>query len=264
MSKKFTVAAVKNDIKTIQQLVDFVDIEFKDENGHAALMLAADYGHTEILELLIQKGAKLENEYRYGKQTALFYAIANRHIDSALTLIKYGANVNHSDSSYDTPLIIASFNGNEEMVNLLLKKGSDVNLRNENEDTALMCAVCQSYHRIVESIMAYNADIGGAFELAEENHDYISMALLKEDINQPDENGDTLLIKACKRKDEKSVLFLVEMAGSDCLFIENNNGDSAYKILDRKQSLPAGLQALKEKLVLEKFINEVNVSSPSL
>lgn len=87
-----------------------------------------------------------------------------------------------------------------------------------------------------------------------ENHNLPLMNILRPNFaSHQDINGATLLIKACQDKNEKIVFHSLETAPKEYanFFYEDKNGESAYKVLKRKRSLPKGLQALKEKLILD-------------
>lgn len=90
--------------------------------------------------------------------------------------------------------------------------------------------------------------------MAIENRDYISMVLLDINLlNYQDRLGETLLLKSCTYLNEKVILFLYEK-GAD-FFIQDNGGHSAFDQLSLKRKLPDSLQALKEKLILQKSID---------
>ena len=68
-----------------------------------SLRQAAERGNTEIVNLLIQSGANPDQPDSYDI-TPLMMAALQGHYDTALRLIKLGANVNAKDKSNQTPL----------------------------------------------------------------------------------------------------------------------------------------------------------------
>lgn len=70
----FCMSIVKGDIETVKKLIDLgADINEKS-NGLTPLMFAAKYNRTDILELLITKGAKLKTKDSKKGYTALKFA----------------------------------------------------------------------------------------------------------------------------------------------------------------------------------------------
>merc|ERR1711964_588666 len=100
------VACEKNllegDDDTLSQLLDAVDEHLK-----TALHEAAEYGHTEICVLLIERGAKKETQDNC-QRTPLHWAAANHHKDACETLLGKGANIMAKDEYGDTPLHLAA------------------------------------------------------------------------------------------------------------------------------------------------------------
>ena len=62
-------------------------------------------------------------------------AVRGSSIEATQKAIAAGANVNEIDSGM-TPLLIAVYRGDEEMVRLLLQNGADPNLRPDPSDTS--------------------------------------------------------------------------------------------------------------------------------
>ena len=90
-----------------------------------ALYEAANRGHTEIVQLLLQAGADPDKSNNLG-WTPLHAAVANNHRDVAKLLLENGADPHVADD-YDgwTPLHTATHYGQMIMVQLLLDGGAD-------------------------------------------------------------------------------------------------------------------------------------------
>lgn len=84
--------AVKNG--DLDQVRTFVEkdksVVSKDVNGRFPLIVASDYGQTEIIDLLISKGADVNTSDKYGI-TPLLSAIYEGHTDSVKLLLQKGA-----------------------------------------------------------------------------------------------------------------------------------------------------------------------------
>ena len=67
-------------------------------------------------------------------------------------LLKRGADVNAKDNDGDTPLLMASEIGPEDVVRLLIEKGADVNAANNLGSTPLTMA-CEKGHEDVAHLL---------------------------------------------------------------------------------------------------------------
>jgi ankyrin repeat protein len=80
----------------------------KDPVGRSSLSLAASEGHTSLIDLLLDKGAVLEDTDKEGL-TALGWACVRGRLNAAQCLIDRGADVNTCDKTGRTPLDLAAF-----------------------------------------------------------------------------------------------------------------------------------------------------------
>ncbi|XP_076242234.1 zinc-RING finger and ankyrin repeat domain-containing protein rolling pebbles [Calliopsis andreniformis] len=100
-------------------------LDQRDPAERTALMLAASEGHTNLIELFLDKGSILESRDKEGL-TALCWACVRGRLAAVQNLIDRGADVNTSDNTGRTPLDLAAFQGNPKLVQLLLEKGAAV------------------------------------------------------------------------------------------------------------------------------------------
>ncbi|CAK9824589.1 Protein TANC2 [Anthophora retusa] len=100
-------------------------LDQRDPAGRSALMLAASEGHTNLIELFLDKGSVLESRDKEG-MTALCWACVRGRLTTVQNLIDHGADVNTNDNTGRTPLDLAAFQGNPKLVQLLLEKGAAV------------------------------------------------------------------------------------------------------------------------------------------
>lgn len=102
--------------------------EARDDSGATLLMEAVRAGQLEMVEHLIARGADIEAQLPNGG-TALFIAAWKKRPAILRSLIGHGAQVN-GNAKASAPIILAAGQGNEEVVKLLLDAGADANAVN--------------------------------------------------------------------------------------------------------------------------------------
>ncbi len=105
-------------------------LDGRDRDGITLLMEAAKSGKLEMVGHLIELGADV-NERLPGGGTALFVAISSRNPDTVRSLIEAGAEVGGNEKAAD-PIIFAAALQVEEVVELLIAAGANVNAVNRN------------------------------------------------------------------------------------------------------------------------------------
>uniref|UniRef100_A0A1I8J5W0 ANK_REP_REGION domain-containing protein n=1 Tax=Macrostomum lignano TaxID=282301 RepID=A0A1I8J5W0_9PLAT len=101
--------------------------DLPDSEGATALMLAADAGHHELIEKLVELGAFVQAQDSHGR-TALTRACEAGHVRAAKSLIDKGADASHQDDRGLICVKWAEQNGHSELLRLL----DSFFLRNEN------------------------------------------------------------------------------------------------------------------------------------
>ena len=71
---------------------------------------------------------------------ALVNAVTEQHDDCVKSLIRAGADVNHTDEHINTALNTAVLNGCDQYVRMLIETGANVNTRDAQSRTPLICA----------------------------------------------------------------------------------------------------------------------------
>ena len=103
------------DVKTVRAILcssqfDKKSLNWRNQSGQTALHVAAKSGHTEIVRMLVNSGAFIENINSSG-ETALHVACKEGHFSVMTALIQHGAAVNgFCVSSKSTPLHLAAIN----------------------------------------------------------------------------------------------------------------------------------------------------------
>lgn len=110
-------------------------------DGLTAMALAAYFGHRDIAEFLIRKGADVDAHSADDRKfNALTGAVEARHADIVELLVRHGANVNHVYEEEFTPLLNAVLGGDAIIARFLLEAGADPNLGSYKGKKALAVA----------------------------------------------------------------------------------------------------------------------------
>ena len=126
-------------------------------HGKQAIWTAIEFKHPEVVKVLIDAGADVNQPGDYG-QTMVMLAADHKNLEIMQLLIDAGADVNRANEYKIAPLASAAEQGSKEVVDLLIKAGAKVNARNTYGGTALQVAVLRGYIDIVKSLIAAGAD----------------------------------------------------------------------------------------------------------
>ncbi|KAJ7483657.1 hypothetical protein FB451DRAFT_1170245 [Mycena latifolia] len=129
----------------------------------AALCVASSNGHIQLVQLLIDAGAKVnaQNDY-YGDPLAT--ASVNGHESVVQLLIKKGADVNAQGGFFGNALQAASMDGHKSVVQLLIEKGADVNAQGGRYGNALLAASVDGHESVVQLLIEKGADVNAQGE----------------------------------------------------------------------------------------------------
>ena len=167
-------------------------VNAKGGNYKTPMQIAAIAGHADILSLLLEHGADVEDGAKawtplhraswkgnleagqclidHGAdinarttlgETPLFRAVYQEHVEFARMLLnnKRGASINVLDDNLGwTPLHAAVYKRNSQAVRLLLEHGGDVNARSKYGETPSQLGSQKRYREMVELLSEYGAE----------------------------------------------------------------------------------------------------------
>ncbi len=135
------------------------DVNATDVDGSTALHWAAYRGDVELVDLLLQAGAKATTVNAYGV-APLALAVEGGNPAVVARLVKAGADVNAGTTGGETPLMTASRTGKVDVVKVLLENGAKVNAAESTRgQTALMWAAAEGHADVVQVLIQKGADI---------------------------------------------------------------------------------------------------------
>ena len=135
-------ATWKGDLEKIKKLLDKKPelVNAQDESGWTPLHYSVYYfqeNHTEIIDLLIAKGAKV-NIRTIDMRTPLHNAAEAGNKYAVELLISKGADINVKDDSNCTPFFNALVKGHQEIIDLLLAKGAEIDVKDKKARIMLL------------------------------------------------------------------------------------------------------------------------------
>lgn len=116
-----------------------VAVDAGDYDGWTPVMIAADEGHEEIVELLIEAGADVRAKDKTGA-TSLHWASRSGHAEVVERLIRAGARVGAKDKLGTTPVLPAARYGRDRVIEILHAAGASVTVKNRRGWTPLAIA----------------------------------------------------------------------------------------------------------------------------
>ena len=124
-------ASRDGDIVEIKRLLENgTDPNTSDSFNNTPLSIAAHFGQTDAVKLLINKGAQIDGIR--GQMTPLQCAVYSGHHDTATFLLTKNADPNLTDKYGISSLAIAARKGDAKMVEALLKAGANIEHADDN------------------------------------------------------------------------------------------------------------------------------------
>ncbi|CAM9360462.1 unnamed protein product [Scytosiphon promiscuus] len=133
------------------------DISGNENCGGTPLILAAVRGDLEILRLLCDAGASLEDRDAVGF-TPLMTAVAHQNLGIAEALLEYGADADTESFRKMTPLMVSVALGNAEITRALLRCGANACHAGVGDLTPLHIAAGRGSADLIEDLLRAGAD----------------------------------------------------------------------------------------------------------
>lgn len=130
------------------------DIDISGEHNPLDIASSNSYEGTEIVELLLENNANVNQICRGTKVTPLMGALHQTKTKALKLLLNAGANPNHIDINGDSPLGRVSEHEFPEHVNLLLEFKGNINYQNSSGNSALHLAVKRRNRKVIEVLVS--------------------------------------------------------------------------------------------------------------
>ncbi len=302
ISQMWFDTAKSGNYEEMKELVEQIsDVNYQDEEGNTALILAAEKGHEDIVKLLLQQSFIAVNVANKNGRTPLSAAINSGNKNIVEMLVEEKAIITAESLSIAVELenkgiveiLLKHYNrpdrkqvikkilkdaieeGNNEMVSLLTEKDAYVNKANKDGMTPLMIAADSGEITIVQQLISTKAEInkqdvkGRTPLMYAVNSNKSSAAIVellarKADLNVQDQKGWTALMHAANNPDGLKKMKVLLKYGAD-LSLKNKKGQTALDIA--KENLEKALKTKSLQIKeFEDIVNElegihINISS---
>jgi uncharacterized protein len=172
------MAALNGSAEMLELLLEAgADANEVGTEGETVLMTASRAGNPDAVEALLDAGARVDAREDWHGQTALMWAVGERHAEVARVLIEHGADVNAVSSLREwerqssaeprqkwlpegalTPLYFASRDGCVECIPVLIGAGADPDMQDPLGVTPLIDAIINGHYDVAAELLNHGAD----------------------------------------------------------------------------------------------------------
>jgi ankyrin repeat protein len=136
-------------------------IDFGSEDGLSApaIVRAAQAGSVVEVETLLDQRADINARHVRSGRTALAVASHCGNDEVVRLLLQYGARVNDRDATMMTPMHLAALRGHCGVVEILLQEHADIDAQGPNEETPLRIAVEKGQVELADLLLCKRAKV---------------------------------------------------------------------------------------------------------
>jgi ankyrin repeat protein len=146
-----SIAALKGNTELVSLLLDRgAAIDFG--KGWTPLQFAISRGHENVVDLLIDRGANIMATAANHSDTAIHVAVVANQLQFIHKLQRLGADLNARTKSGETPLHYAARDDNVEAIRLLISLGADIQALDVKNRTPLQLACFEDNLNAIEAL----------------------------------------------------------------------------------------------------------------
>uniref|UniRef100_A0A2C9KNN2 Uncharacterized protein n=1 Tax=Biomphalaria glabrata TaxID=6526 RepID=A0A2C9KNN2_BIOGL len=93
------------------------------------------------------------------ERTALMLSVHHNHTDIVNLLLNNKANINQTNNCAVNALMLAAENGNEEIVKTLIERGADVHMKDTNGCSAYLKAFTKRHLQVIKLLLSNGVDV---------------------------------------------------------------------------------------------------------
>ncbi len=197
------------------------EIQKFDSWGFRPFYWACQTGEIYVVQRLLKAGADVNAHRKDWNITAIWIAASEGHEEIVQYLLENGAKIDVQDDDYGTPLYVAAENGCVNVVKQLLERGADVNLVGGLHHRPLNSAAFHGHAEIAQLLLLKNVEVdpeedyryGSALgAAARKGHDGIARLLLEKgwNANRKVKTYGSLLVAAATYGHAEVVQVLLE------------------------------------------------------
>lgn len=154
---------ILRDVLTQQNNSEFV--QKKNNAGDSALLIAAAFGHTVCVQVLLEFGADMFDDRDKHERSAIYLASKYNRIQTLETLLEYARNTNgiekeraaidEIDRYGRTALHTAAESGHSEIVRILLERNCSFKIKDDDEYTPLMLCCKKNRQNVLDVFIQF-------------------------------------------------------------------------------------------------------------
>uniref|UniRef100_A0A8B9JEB7 Ankyrin repeat and sterile alpha motif domain containing 1B n=1 Tax=Astyanax mexicanus TaxID=7994 RepID=A0A8B9JEB7_ASTMX len=264
-------AALNGHRDVVLKLLQFeASTNMADSKGCFPLHLAAWRGDVDIVRILIHHGPShcRVNEQNHEKETALHCAAQYGHSEVVCVLLQELTDPSMRNSRGETPLDLAALYGRLQVVRMLLSTHPNLMSLNTRKHTPLHLAARNGHHSTVQALLEAGMDVNSKTEKGSALHEaalYGKMDVVRLlldsgiDVNIRDYQGKTALEILREHPAQKSQQITALIQGNRTLVNKQHHEDQATPQTGQRETSPPRSADDAVTGELSKLLNEIKM-----
>ena len=155
--------AYRNQLGSVRGELMLSEITQTDLTGYSALHYACAGGGLETVKALVAQGAKVNLGCKDNGDTPLLVAAKYGHVNIMKWLLTQGASVTERENNGYTVLLCAAHNGHLKVVQWLVGQGVSITEKADGGFSALLCAASGGHLDVVQWLVGQGASIAAYY-----------------------------------------------------------------------------------------------------